>query len=476
MDDSLPHNHDSERSLIGSIFLRNDIVFDVMEIVAKADFHESFNGELFDLCKDHIGANRIATAQTLMPDINQDRVIDSASGMKASEYMAGLAREGVTAGLALELAKGIRNTSLLRRLITTAEQLASDARSAPVSIAAEVIRDKYDTAFRAFFPSLSDLGVKHIAQYGDMVLDDVYEAARGATGNGLGLGLAGCEEKIGPLMPGRLYLLAGAAGAGKSALVMQWLRYITRGQSPELQKIGLIFQAEMPGEEVARRELTRDTGIPGYAIEVGAGLTNNQIQQLVDANNLMRPSGLHIEAGTTPSVSRIAAKAMRMKRSIGIDLAVIDHVMYLENPDPKAGEVAALWPNLRGLKTMAKDLAIPVVALMPLKGTFAAGEVRRPTTADLFNPAAVDANADVIAFIHNPEYMLKRNEPAPDDPRRQEWELKCQTWAGKAELLLAKRRGGKGYGVAALGWDERLVAFTDNAVRPPLRIEGDLAF
>ena len=124
--------------------------------------------------------------------------------------------------------------------------------------------------------------------------------------------------------------------------------------------------------------------------------------------------------------------------------------------------IDAIEPNLQGLKRLARDLGIPVVALVQLKGSINEDVVRRPNVADLWNGPAVERNADVLMFVHRPEYMLRRREPEEGSKEHADWAAKVASWEGKAEFILGKRRGGVGWGSRTAGFDAARYRFHDN--------------
>lgn len=429
---------------MGSIFLRNDVLFDVAEIVVQADFFEPKNGEIFILLKDQIMAGRSATPMTILHDLSQDSDV---GGLRASEHLSKLYEAGIPRDQAVEAARVIRDTAIRRRLISAAEAMTLEAFSAPVSTSADIIRDRFAETIDALFPTLADLGVVPISKYGDMALNRIVQAHRIGRPLGLEWGIAAMTNIIGTALPGRLYSLAGASGAGKSALAQQVLEFICRPMdNPDDQKYGLMVQAEMEGEEVAVRSLAAETGISGYDIDRGV-VSDADFQLAFDANERLRGNGLMIDSGSSHSLRSIRAKAIRAKRKGRLHILAIDHVLYLEKENPKMNDVEAIMPNMRGLKAIAKDLQIPVLILMPLKSSYSDaisnGIVRRPNLGDVHHPAAVDVNSDAIMFVHRPEYILKRNEPPKADTKKHgEWDIQALEWQGRAEFIKAKQRGG----------------------------------
>lgn len=465
MDGQLPHNLGAERALLGAIFLDNDIMFEVAGTITKEDFYEPGNGEIFILLKDQIEANRAATPQTILADMAQDADI---GGIRASEYLNTLWNERApTREVAKELARGIFDNALKRRMMTLGQMLIDDCRSAPVSTAATTIRDRFDLSLQALFAGLKDLGIRHIADYAADVITEIEATLKADIERGLPLGITALQDLIGPLMPGRLYSIAGAPGSGKSALAQQVLEFIAEHRNV------LWVQAEMEGGEVAARSLSNLTGISGVSIERGM-VSLPEAEKLMAATERMRAGRLYVDASTQPTVQRIRARAIRMKRLQGLDAIGIDHLHYLGKPNDRMTDIEAIPYNMRELKALAKDLGIPIIVLMALKSTYAdSTDLRRPRLGDLTHPAAIDQNSDAIVFVHRPEYILRRNPLDPSDRNFAEWQINIEKWANLAEFILAKRRGGEGTGERKAFFDKTKVRFSDNVQRQFYRAPED---
>ncbi len=471
---ALPQNIEAERSLLGTIFLKNDCLFDVAEIVAASDFFEPYHAELFNLMRDQIEANRVVTPKTILGDVSQDADI---GGVRASKYLADIMEDAPPPVLAVELAKGIKDNAVRRRVIAAASEVIDACYSAPVSVAGEELRDKLDSSVMALFSGVGDLGIRKLDKIGDRVLDDLQAMMKShldRAGAGLEVGLVAVQNLTGTFMPGRVYTLAGASGSGKSALAQQISKTVAAPIGEEPLRNVLFEQAEMDGEEMAEREFARMTGISGHRIERG-NVDGEEFEKLLAANAGFRKSALYIDAPTAPTVTQIRTKAARMKRLVGLSLIVIDHLSYLAKPHDRMDDVQAIGPNMRGIKQMARSLKVPVLVLAQFKSAFDDGPVRRPGVSDLINPAAVIQNSDVIVFVHRPEYMLRRREPDEGDKTRDEWVRQVEKWKGRAEIILGKNRSGEGFGVGQMFFDAKRTLFSDNASanRAPFLAAGE---
>lgn len=311
--------------------------------------------------------------------------------------------------------------------------------------------------------------VLHIAHIAQALISRVDAAANNEKTVGLDVGIKALQDLCGPLMPGRLYTLAGPPGSGKSALAYQVAEFVSRTTPVLFESI------EMEGEEVVERDLASRTGITADRIE-RAAVNNDEIDRLMEAAGELVGLRLYIDSTTSPTVGQIRSKAMRMKRLKGLGLLVVDHLLYIARTDKRAGEFEGIRQNLQGVKKLAKDLGIPVLLLTQLKKEFSDGpweQIRRPNVGDLYGGSAIEQESDVVLFVHREEYLLGRKEPAEDQKGRAEWMVRRDRAEGKAEIILGKRRGGTGFGVRTLYFEGKRVRFLD---QPPQRggVSADL--
>lgn len=457
----LPHNLEAERSLLGAIFRNNDLYFEASEIVVKGDFFESWNGELFILIGDHLNANRRATVTSILHDVNQDADV---GGLRASEVLAIIERSSVPAvsEVVREMAIQIRDLAMRRRAIDAALQIIADIHAAPVTIPAEELRAKMDATMATLFASTADLGLRHVFEAASDVLTTIEKFKDTAAGLGLALPLAHVEELTGPFAPGKLYVLGGASGSGKSALAQQIAEFIGR---EEAGKNVLFMSMEMGVDPIAERALAARTGISTG--DIGrAKINREQHEVLFEAGQKLRGVNLWVDGTTMPSAGLIAAKARRMKRLKGLDLLVLDHLLHIGPVDPRLKEHENIRLNLQAINRLSKELAIPILLLAQLRS--GAGEdrvVRRPRPSDLYNAGAVLQEAHVLFFVHRPEHLLREREPEADkgeSTEHRQWADRVEAWAGRAEAILYKNRYGESFGVRELGFIGERVRFADD--------------
>jgi replicative DNA helicase len=448
-----PASLDAERSLLGIIISRNETLYEVSQTLLKADFFDNANGEIYDLLRDLIEGGRQVTASTLVHDA-QDAVIWGE--LKASQYLHGLERDAPAPALITGFARTIKETARRRRLIALGRDIQRIAVEAPASVSSDELRTKADEAVAAIFSDAADMGLRRLPEIGDTVLKRLQRKDEPV---GMQLPLASMQNLTGALVPGRVYVLAGSPGSGKSALLLQVMQWAAE------EKPGLMFSIEMDDEEQAERAMSTATGIKAERIE-RALVDDREFERLFNANEETRKSKLYIDGSSSPSMATIRGRALRLKKMVGLGLVGIDHAHYVARPDKRMGENDALDENLKAAKRMAKDLEVPVIVLAQF-GTEALRDMakwphRRPNQGDLLYSGIFDRHADVVMIVHRREAFLLRNEPTTADRHYQEWQDARVLEEGRGEFILTKRRGGQGFGRAQVGFEGGRVRFYDN--------------
>lgn len=449
----LPQNLEAERALLGAILVNNDVFWDVVSLLTRDHWYEPYHAELWTLMRDLIETDRQATPQTMMHDLAQDADI---GGMTATQYLRRLVDEAVPAMIARDLATTIRDLGDRRQQIAAAHEWMEALYTAPASTTGRELLAEHEAITERLFTGVADIGVEHVADVGKRVMKRIAAAMRNDEPLGVGLPLASLENLIGPLMPGRLVIIAGGSGSGKTVLAQQIAEHVAASQ------VVLMSEMEMPPEEIVERSLARATGIPGDKIE-RAALRVSEYDPLQDAANGLGAGRFYIDRTPAITVSRLRGRAARLRRKVGLGLVVVDHLQHLGKPDKGMDQFEALRANLQGLKRLGLDLGVPVVLLAQLKGDYnAVRDIRPPSVGDLFHGAAVEQEADVLLFIFREEHELVRRRPSDQDPKYAEWLARKEAAAGVAEFILVKRRGGRGHGSQKCGFDGARYRFLDN--------------
>jgi replicative DNA helicase len=425
--------------------------------------HQAIVGVMHRLAE----SNREFSVAAIVSKLGDEATSD---GFSPEGYLATLVSEEADASELPEHFGDLEDMYARRQMIRLGEVLMRGARDDNGLSALERLE-----AAKAAVDQIADplgVGSRTLYEVQQRVLAKTQDASNREAPVGLNVGLKCVQDLTGPLMPGRLYTLGGPPGSGKSALAFQLATNVGADLDPATGRplVVKFDSLEMDGEELGERDLAGRTGISADKIE-RASVNVDELEQLYEASEQVRSMALHIDSATHQSAQMIRSKAMRLKRLRGLDLLVIDHLLYIARPASRKPEHEQIREVMQSIKQLAKDLNIPVVLLAQLKKEYSDipwQQMRRPRAGDLYGGSSVEQESDVVIFVHRPEYILKRSEPDKGSKEWTEWEAAEIKWRGLAEVVLAKRRGGAQGGVRRAWFDGPKTMFSDTAPRIPL--------
>jgi replicative DNA helicase len=313
----------------------------------------------------------------------------------------------------------------------------------------------------------------------------LYEALRKATESaqlafnhdgsvtGVTTGLRSLDRRLDGLQPSDLMILPGRPSMGKTALAanidVNAARRHAQTQGRERAAVGF-FSLDMSGEQLGQRVLAEQSGISSDAMRKGQ-VQQGDFHRFAEITQQHAAVPLYIEPTSDLSIDAIRTRARRMKRQYGIGLLIIDYLQLLRGTDSlqaRQNRTVEVSEITRGLKSIAKDLNIPVVALSQLSRDVEKREDKRPVFSDLRDSGAIEQDADVVCFMYREEYYLSRDEPRQKGEERDAafierhagGENRLRDVANLAEVIIAKQRMGP-IGVEKLSFNPELTRFTD---------------
>lgn len=302
----------------------------------------------------------------------------------------------------------------------------------------------------------------HVFEMGKVASQLLSEINDTKTG-GLMTGIGFFDKMAAPLMPGQLVVVAGATSSGKSSLVQLLSWKMSMSGNPVF-----IVSNEMSAKDTTARALAQMSGVPIERIMQPWNRRQDEIERTEQARDNLQSiysSGFDKAA---PTVGEIRLQIKKHKRLYGVRAAVIDHLQFIAPDDIRQKRHEQLAQITSGLKAMAKDLEIPVILVSHLTREDGfiqiktAKDIRRPTMNRLFGSSSIEKDADLVMFVHRPYYFLERNKPANSNTSHYyDWMADMEKWKGKAEIILAKRRQGKGTGIELVAFDEATTLFRD---------------
>jgi replicative DNA helicase len=453
-----PHNIEAEQALLGAILVNNEAYHRVAEFLRAEHFFEPVHQRIFERCAERIGRGQLADPVTLKTLFDEDEALRELDGAR---YLARLAHAAETIINAVEYGHILHDLALKRGLIGVGEEVVNKAFDRG---AQESGREQIEVAERALFtlaqegeskgefrafPQVLTAAVKHI------------ESAWHKVGkvSGVPSELTSMDEKLGGLQPSDLVILAGRPSMGKTALAVtiaanaaaQANAYAEQENAKHRNYVVGVFSLEMSAEQLATRLLSGKARIESDRLRRG-DITEEEWPALVQASQELGTMPLFIDDTPALSIAALRTRARRLKRTQGLHLIVVDYLQLLRGTSVQSqgNRVQEITEITQGLKAMAKELNVPVLALSQLSRAVESREDKRPMLSDLRESGSIEQDADVVMFVFREEYYLSRAIPTQRegegkdkfDLRYQEWFQRCQAMHNKAEVIIAKQRHG----------------------------------
>ncbi len=452
-----PHNIQVEQALLGAILVNNEIYHRVSEYLRSEDFFEPVHRRIFEVCASRIRNGHLADDKTLAHLFDTDPSLKDLNGQ---EYLFRMARAAETIINSEHYAETIHDLGLRRELIRVGEEVVNRAyASATLDTGKEQIEKAEQQLFGLAETGAIEGGYKKfpdILESTVSLVESAYSKAGQVTG--VPTGLSGVDEKLGGLQKSDLIILAGRPSMGKTALAVTMaanaasIEADTRpGAIRKHSRFGVgIFSLEMSSEQLAMRLLSSEAKISSDELRRGQ-LTENDFLKVVQASRDLSNRPIFIDDTPALSIAAIRTRARRLKRIEEIDLIVVDYLQLLRgtNSNP-ANRVQEIGEISQGLKAIAKELDVPVLALSQLSRAVESREDKRPLLSDLRESGSIEQDADVVMFVYRDDYYQERSEPKqrPEEnnerfqERYQSWVTRFEESKNKADVIIAKQRNG----------------------------------
>jgi replicative DNA helicase len=473
-----PHNIEAEQALLGAILVNNDAFYRVSDFLDARHFHDPLHQRIYEIAGSLIRANKIATPVTVKTFIAQEAIVD----IDVPKYLALLAVEATTIINAEDYALSIRDLALRRELIRFGEDVVNTAYEPKVD---EGPLEQIEEAEKRLFV-LAETGKAEGGFLGfGQALTTAIEMASNAYRrdghlSGLSTGLSDLDERLGGLQPSDLIILAGRPGMGKSSLATNVGFNIAKAYHGELQADGStkavnggivgFFSLEMSAEQLATRIIAEQAGVPSERIRRGK-IDEDEFARVVAAAQEMQAVPFYIDQTGGLSIGQLAARARRLKRQRGLDLLIVDYLQLLTGSSKKGSEnrVQEITEITTGLKALAKELNVPIMALSQLSRQVESRDDKRPQLSDLRESGSIEQDADVVMFVFREEYYLKNKKPKEGTEEFFKWQQEMEQIAGRAEVIIGKQRHGP-TGTVDLQFDAEVTRFGNLAAEDRLPV------
>jgi replicative DNA helicase len=468
---TLPHNIEAEAALLGALMIDNRLVEDVQTRLRSEHFFEPLHGRIYDAILRLTDRNMIANPVTLRPLFDGDEAMKEVGG---PSYLAQLTGSGAAIIGARDFAQQIYDLALLRALVAVGRGLVEGALDTSEEVAPlSQIERAESELYKVAEEGGAEGKAKSFGEATRIALETAEKALNsGGHLSGLTTGLDSLNGKIGGMHRSDLMILAGRPGMGKTSLAtniafsaaQRFLRDQEDGIAPE-KSAGAptaFFSLEMSADQLATRILAEQSGISSEALRMGK-ISQHEFRNLARASAELQSLPLYIDDTPGLTIAALRARARRLKRQKGIGFIVVDYLQLLQGSGKgSAGDnrVQEISEISRGLKQLAKELDLPVLALSQLSRAVEQREDKRPQLSDLRESGSIEQDADMVWFVYRADYYLAAKQPADDHPDFAAWQEEMQRVYGDAEVIVAKQRHGA-TGKVRMKFDARITKFTD---------------
>jgi replicative DNA helicase len=469
--ETVPHSIEAEQQLLGAILTNNDVYDRVASIIRSKHFYDPVHARIFDVAAARIAKNNLASPVTLKAFFEDD---DGLKELGGPAYLARLAGAAIGAYAVRDYAQMIYDLAVRRELIRLGQDISARARHVETDtdpkeqiVAAEQAlytlseQGQTESGFQSFLRAVTDAV---------NVANAAYQREGGLAG--ISTGLIDLDAKLGGLHKSDLIILAGRPSMGKTSLATNIAFNIAKayrkGSLPDGTEGAVdggvvgFFSLEMSAEQLAARVLAEASEISSHKIRQG-DMDEGEFRRFVEAAKDLEACPLFIDDTAAIPIAQLAARARRLKRTHGLDVLIVDYLQLVrgtsDNRVQEIGEISM------GLKAIAKELSIPVIALSQLSRQVESRDDKRPQLSDLRESGSIEQDADVVMFVFREEYYVEREKPG--DERLEEmaaWQDRMSRLHGKAEVIIGKQRHGP-IGTVELSFESQFTRF-GNLVKP----------
>ena len=454
----LPNNTEAEQAVIGSILVSNDIFDEISTIISSINFYDPMHQKIFEAVESLIYKGMLANPITL-----KNYFEDEKDDLNVPEYLVKITKFSTSVRQAIEYSKIIYDMFVRRELIKISEQTIDSAKLNELDSNGQTIIENserllFDLAEKGSFNS-------SLIKF-DQAMKQTIEMASAAYKNeegivGVPTGLRDLDDKLGGLHQSDLIIIAGRPSMGKTSLATN----IAFNAAKKLQDSGkkssiAFFSLEMSSEQLSTRIISEQARISSNDIRRGR-ISDEQFDKFLETSKNIAELPLYIDETPAISIAAMSNRARRIKRLFGLDMLVVDYIQLMRGTTyNKDGRVQEISQITQGLKAIAKELSIPVIALSQLSRQVEQRDDHKPQLSDLRESGSIEQDADVVMFVYREGYYLQRKEPREATVEHAEWQAKMNEVAHLAQILIGKQRHGP-IGNITLEFEERFTKFKD---------------
>lgn len=470
----LPHNLEAEQGLLGALMADNRQLEGISDFLRGKHFFLAAHERIYEAINILIERGQSATPVTLKGYFEKDEELDQIGG---TSYLAKLAGSVVSVINTLDYARTIYELALKRDLIALGQDVVNESYTQSLETN---VNDTIETTEKRLFELAEQGEAKggfQTLRESVMTALEIAEVAYQSDGHvsGVSVGLSDLDTKLGGMHKSDLLILAGRPSMGKTALAVNMAFNAAKKYADTGGEEGApvaFFSLEMSADQLASRILADQASVSGDTIRKGT-FTEEDFRRFAQAANELAQVPLYIDDTPALSIGAVRTRARRLKRQHGLGMLVVDYLQLLRGSGSQQSQqnrVLEVSEITRGLKAIAKELEIPVLALSQLSRGVEQREDKRPMLSDLRESGSIEQDADVVMFVYREEYYLAREEPGQRanestekfHERYEQWSQRLQERANVAEAVIAKQRHGP-IGIVEMHFDPQYIRFSDLA-------------
>jgi replicative DNA helicase len=465
----VPYDIEVEQALLGAILVDNRAIESVSQLVKAEHFYDPLHQRLYDVMLGLFERGGMTlTPLTLNAAMKADPGLIEVGG---HSYLAGLAQAAPALPNVRDYARILHDLAVRRGLIRIGEDIVNTAYEAPHEKPPQAqIEEAEKALYRIAETTRYGEGPIDFAESLRRAVQSAEQAQlRGGRISGVATGFADIDSLLGGLQPSDLIIVAGRPGMGKTSLATNmafhaarfWVQDQEAGEKVSKGAPILFFSLEMAAQQLSARILSEQSEIEMWKIRNGK-FSESEWEKFVLTMQELSTLPLYIDDTGGISIAQIAARARRMKREKNIGAVIIDHIQLVAGSRRTENRVQEITEISKGLKVLAKDLNVPVIAISQLSRGVDARDDKRPVLSDLRESGSIEQDADVVMFVYREEYYLKSREPEAGSPEHGKWMEKMERLHRRAEVLVEKHRHGATNKVDLM-FDDRFTRFSSLA-------------
>ena len=456
----IPKNIEAEQTILGSILANNEIFDEITDQLDDNYFFDPIHQKIYKIISNLISKGLLANPVTIKNFFNSKEELIEIGGI---DYLIKITKVSTTKNQIKYYSQLLSDLYIRRQLINISEETLEESKNKDLEISGTNIlenteRKLFEIAERGEFK-------KSFVTFKD-ALKETIDMATAAYKNDQGIvgvpsGLTDLDDRLGGLHKQDLLIIAGRPSMGKTALATN----IAFNASLNIKKNNLktsvaFFSLEMSSEQLSTRILAEQSRIKSNDIRRGK-INQDDFERFIESSKNLEMLPLHIDDTPAITISALSNRARRLKRKEGLDLIVIDYIQLMKSSGYRnEGRVLEIAEITQGLKALAKELDVPVLALSQLSRQVEQREDKKPLLSDLRESGSIEQDADVVMFVFREEYYLEKQEPKPGTAEHVEWQEKMSQIHNQAEIIIGKQRHGP-TGVIKLEFESAFTKFKD---------------